>query len=209
METIKLTVYSDYVCPWCYVGQGAVEKLIRDFPVELTWRPFYLRPDTPPEGMELPPHIKAHMAQTNARLKQMANDAGLEMVFPDRIPNTRLAHEATEYANQKGKGLDFHRAVFERYYGRGEDISQWKVLQEVAKEVDLDANEMRQEVESGKFTRIVRDQVNEAAQIGIDGVPTYILNDRYAIVGAQPYENFLRAVEQIQHANGVQSPSKN
>lgn len=209
METLKLTVYSDYVCPWCYVGQGAVEKLTRDYPVELTWRPFYLRPDTPPEGMELPAHVKARMAQMNERFKQMATAAGLKMVFPDRIPNTRLAHEATEYANQKGKGLEFHRGVFDRYYGRGEDVSQWMVLREVALEVGLDADEMQREVESGKFTRIVSDQVNEAAQIGIDGVPTYILNDRYAIVGAQPYENFVSAVEQIEQEIGVRYQKKN
>ena len=209
METLKLTVYSDYVCPWCYVGQGAVEKLARDYPVELTWRPFYLRPDTPPEGMELPAHIKARMAQTNERLKQMATAAGLKMVFPDRIPNTRLAHEATEYANQKGRGLEFHRAVFDRYYGRGEDISQWKVLREIAVEVGLDADEMQREVDSGKFTRIVSDQVNEAAEIGIDGVPTYILNDRYAIVGAQPYENFVGAVGQIENELGVKYQKQN
>jgi predicted DsbA family dithiol-disulfide isomerase len=181
-----------------------VQRLSEDFSVELTWRPFFLRPDTPPDAMELPDHIKSRMAQTNARLKQMANAAGLEMVFPDRIPNTRLAHEATEYAYQQGKGLEFHRAVFDRYYGRGEDISQWKVLRQVAFEVGLDADEMQREVESGTFTETVREQVDEAAQYGIDGVPTYILNDRYAIVGAQPYENFLSALERIERETGVQ-----
>ena len=88
METLKLTIYSDYVCPWCYVGQGAVEKLEQNYALDITWRPYYLRPDTPPEGMELPPHVKAHMAETNSRLKQMADSAGLPMVFPDRLPNT-------------------------------------------------------------------------------------------------------------------------
>jgi len=204
METVKLTIYSDYVCPWCYVGQGAVEKLAQDYALEVTWRPYYLRPDTPPEGMELPPHIKAHMAQTNARLKQMATAAGLPMVFPDRLPNTRLAHEATEYALQNGKGVEFHRAIFDRYYGRGEDISQWKVIQETANELGLDGEEMRREVESGKFTSKVRAQVDEAQEIGIDGVPTYIINDQYAIVGAQPYENFVTALEQIQNETGIQ-----
>ncbi len=208
MKALKLTVFSDYVCPWCYVGQGSVEKLASDYSIELTWRPFYLRPDTPPEGMELPPHIKAHMAQTNARLKQMANMAGLEMVFPERIPNTRLAHEATEYANQKGKGVEFHRAVFDRYYGRGEDISQWKVLEEAATAVMLDAGEMRAAVESGKFTHIVQAQVDEAAQLGVDGVPTYVLDDSYAIVGAQPYENFVKAIQQIERENSVQFQRK-
>jgi predicted DsbA family dithiol-disulfide isomerase len=208
METLKLTVYSDYVCPWCYVGQGAVEKLTQAYAVELTWRPFYLRPDTPPEGTELPANVKAHMAETNEHLKQLANAAGLEMVLPDRIPNTRIAHEATEYANQKGKGLEFHRAVFDRYYGRGEDVSQWMVLRAVALEVGLDADEMQREVESGKFTQIVNDQVNEAVQIGIDCVPTYILNDRYEIVGAQPYEKFAGAVEQIEKETGIRYQKK-
>jgi len=205
MDSVKLTVYSDYVCPWCYVGQGAVEKMMKEYPVEVTWRPFYLRPDTPPEGMDLPKHVKAHMAQTNARLKQMADAAGLEIVFPDRLPNTRLAHEATEYANRKGKGLLFHKKVFNRFYAKGEDIGQWRVLQEAAVEVGLDADEMKLEVESGKYTQIVRGQVEEAAQTGIDGVPTYVLNEEYVIVGAQPYENFIRALTQIQQEKDDQS----
>jgi len=159
--------------------------------------PYYLRPDTPPEGMELPANVRAHMGPMQARLKQMAEVAGLKMVFPSRLPNTRLAHEATEYARQHGKAVEFHRAVFERYYGRGEDISQWNVLQDAAREVGLDADEMRQQVESGKFTATVAEQVRDAALLGVDSVPTYILNDRYAIVGAQPYEVFEQAIQQL------------
>ena len=197
METVKLTIYSDYVCPWCYVGQGAVQKLSQNYPLEVTWMPFYLRPDTPPEGMELPAHVKAHMKGMQTHLVQMANAAGLRMIFPDRIPNTRLAHEATEYARQKGKANEFHQTVFDYYYGQGEDISRWEVLQQAAKDVGLDADEMREQVEQGKFTVLVSEQVRQAAELGIDGVPTYILNDRYAIVGAQPYEVFEQALKQL------------
>lgn len=204
METLKLTIYSDYVCPWCYVGQGAVQKLSQNYPLEVTWMPFYLRPDTPPEGMELPAHVKAHMKGMQTHLVQMANAAGLKMIFPDRIPNTRLAHEATEYARQKGKANEFHQAVFGRYYGRGEDISRWEVLQQAAKEASLDADEMREQVEQGKFTALVSEQVRQAAELGVDGVPTYILNDRYAIVGAQPYEVFEQAILQL--ANEIDKP---
>ena len=197
METLKLTIYSDYVCPWCYVGQGAVQKLSQNYPLDVTWMPFYLRPDTPPEGMELPAHVKAHMKGMQTHLVQMANAAGLRMIFPDRIPNTRLAHEATEYARQKGKANEFHQTVFDCYYGQGEDISRWEVLQQAAKEVGLDADEMREQVEQGKFTVLVSEQVRQSAELGIDGVPTYILNDRYAIVGAQPYEVFEQALKQL------------
>lgn len=176
-----------------------VATLIEKHNAQVEWRPFYLRPDTPPEGMELPEYVKARAAQSNARLKQMANAAGLEMVFPTRIPNTRLAHEVTEYARQRGKGLEFHRIVFDKFYGRGQDISKWEVLRAAAEEAGLDAEEMQRLVETGTYTAAVQSEVNQASQIGVTGVPTYVLNDRYAIVGAQPYEAFLQALRQIEN----------
>jgi predicted DsbA family dithiol-disulfide isomerase len=197
MSQLKLMIFSDYVCPWCYVGQGAVNQLIEDYHAEVEWRPFYLRPDTPPEGMELPDYVKAHMAETHAHLKQMASAAGMEMVFSPRLPNTRIAHEATEYAREKGKQFTFHKVVFDKYYGKGEDISKWDVLKDAATQVGLDADEVQREVDAGKYTATVNALVQEAQDIGVTGVPTYVLNDRYAIVGAQPYEVFLQALEEI------------
>jgi predicted DsbA family dithiol-disulfide isomerase len=196
-QQLKVTIFSDYVCPWCYVGQGVVSRLVEEQHADIEWRPFYLQPDTPPEGMDLPAHVRAHMAETNARLKQMATAAGLEMVFATRLPNTRIAHEATEYAREKGKQMEFHRVVFDKFYGKGEDISHWDVLREAALQVGLDADEMQREVEAGKYTEAVNALVEEAQEIGVTGVPTYVLNGRYAIVGAQPYEAFLKALQQI------------
>ena len=170
---------------------------MKEHGADVDWRPFYLRPDTPPEGMELPDYVKSRMSETNVRLKQMASAAGLEMVFATRIPNTRRAHESTEYAREKGKLLEYHRAVFDKFYGKGEDISQWEVLRDAALQVGLDADEMQREVESGKYTAQVNAMVREAQEIGVSGVPTYVLNDRYAIVGAQPYEAFLQALKQL------------
>ncbi|GAB4418665.1 MAG: DsbA family protein [Anaerolineales bacterium] len=174
-----------------------VAKLIENHNAEVEWRPFYLRPDTPPEGMELPDYVKARAAQSHARLKERANAIGLEMVFAARIPNTRRAHEATEYATQKGKHLEFHRVVFDKFYGHGEDIGTWEVLRAAAKEVGLDADEMQRLVEAGTYTAAVQLEVDRAHQIGVSGVPTYVFNDRYAIVGAQPYEVFLQALERL------------
>jgi len=198
MSQLKLMIFSDYVCPWCYVGQGVVNRLVDEYHADVEWRPFYLRPDTPPEGMELPDYVKAHAAETHTRLKQMATAAGMEMVFSPRLPNTRIAHEATEYAREKGKQFEFHRVVFDKYYGKGEDISKWDVLKDAATQVGLDADEMQREVEAGKYTASVNAMVQEAEDIGVSGVPTYVLNERYAIVGAQPYEAFLQALEEIE-----------
>ncbi|MBC6952309.1 DsbA family oxidoreductase [candidate division KSB1 bacterium] len=175
-----------------------VATLIEKHSAQVEWRPFYLRPDTPPEGMELPDYVRARAAQSQGRLKQMANAYGLEMVFATRIPNTRIAHESTEYARQKGKGFEFHHAVFDKFYGKGEDVSKWNVLRDAALQVGLDADEMQSEVEAGRYTATVNGLVKHASQIGVTGVPTYVLNDHYAIVGAQPYEAFLRAFKQIE-----------
>lgn len=166
--------------------------------MDVDWRPFYLRPDTPPEGMELPEYIKrARDNGSEERLQTIAKLYGMEFKSTERIYNTRLAHEATEYAREHGKGNEFHRVVFRKVYAEGGDPSQWDVLRSAAEEAGLDAEEMHREVESGKYTANVDGQVRWAYQIGVTGVPTYVINDRYAIVGAQPYEVFRNALAQI------------
>ena len=174
-----------------------VEKLKTEHRAEVEWRPFYLRPDTPPEGIELPAYVRARMASTQERLKQMARGAGMEMVFPPRLPNTRLAHEATEYARAHGKHEEFHRIVFRLYYGEGQNISRWEVLRMATQKVGLDPDEMRREVESGRYVATVQGQIATAQALGITGVPTYILDDKYAVVGAQPYEVFQRVMARL------------
>jgi predicted DsbA family dithiol-disulfide isomerase len=175
-----------------------VERLKAEHNVDVEWRPFYLYFDTPPEGRELPERIKRARANgSEERLRQIAESYGMEFVSTKRIYNTRLAHEATEYARVHGKGNEFHKVVFRKVYAEGQDPSQWDVLRSAAEEVGLDAEEMQREVESEKYMATVVDQVRWAYQIGITGVPTYVINNRYAIVGAQPYEVFKSALEQI------------
>ena len=175
-----------------------VAKLEKEYEVEVEWRPFYLRPDTPEEGMDLPEYIKkARLNGSDERLSQMAAGYGMQFVSTERIYNTRLAHEATEYAKRHGQGNTFHKVVFRKVYGEGLDISDWAVLRAAAAEVGLDAAEMQAQVQSGTFTHEVAGQVQEAYQIGVSGVPTYVINDRHALVGAQPYEVFKRALAQI------------
>jgi len=166
--------------------------------VDVEWRPFYLRPDTPPEGMDLPEYIQRARANgSEERLRLMANAHGMEFRSTERIYNTRLAHEATEYAREHGRGNEFHKVLFRKVYAEGQDPSHWNVLRFAADEVGLNPDEMQREVESEKYTATVADQVKWAYQIGVTGVPTYVINNRYAIVGAQPYEVFKDALEQI------------
>lgn len=166
--------------------------------MDVEWRPFYLYFDTPPEGKDLPDYVKRARANgSEERLRSIADSYRMKFVSTKRIYNTRLAHEATEYAREHNMGNEFHRVIFRKVYAEGQDISQWDVLRSAAEEVGLDAEEMQRDVESGKYKGNVEEQVRWAYQIGVTGVPTYLINDRYAIVGAQPYEVFRSALEQI------------
>jgi predicted DsbA family dithiol-disulfide isomerase len=194
----KLTIFSDYICPWCYVGQGVVEQLKQEHQVEVEWRPFYLMPDTPPEGMDLPEYIRRARANgSEERLAELATLHGMKFTSTKRIYNTRLAHEATEYAREQGRANEFHKIVFRKVYAEGLNPADWQVLRDAAEEAGLNADEMQGQVEAGRYTAEVAGQVEQAYQLGISGVPTYVLNHRYALVGAQPYEVFKRALAQL------------
>jgi predicted DsbA family dithiol-disulfide isomerase len=181
-----------------------VDQLKTEHNVDVEWRPFYLRPDTPPEGLDLPEYIlRARSKGSDERLRSMANMHGMEFKSTERIYNTRIAHEATEYAREHGKAIEFHHVVFRKVYADGFDISKWDVLRSAAEEVGLDADDMQTVVDSGRYTVQVVEQVQWAQQIGVTGVPTYVINDRYAIVGAQPYEAFKNALAQIANMKGA------
>jgi predicted DsbA family dithiol-disulfide isomerase len=175
-----------------------VEKLKQEYNVDVDWRPFYLYWDTPTEGRELPPYVlRARAGGSEERLKNIALSYGMNFRSTERIYNTRLGHEATEYAREHGKANEFHKALFHRVYAEGQDPSRWPVLRAAAEEVGLNADEMQQLVESKRYTDYVEEQVRWAQQIGVTGVPTYVIDERYAIVGAQPYDVFKSALTRI------------
>jgi len=175
-----------------------VEKLKEEYNIDVEWRPFYLYWDIPAEGKELPDYVKRARANgSEQRLEAIATSYRMDFKSTARIYSTRLAHEATEYARENGKANEFHKTLFRKVYAKGQDPSQWAVLRATAEEVGLNPEEMQQLVESNKYTGYVEEQVRWAQQIGVTGVPTYVINDRYAVVGAQPYEVFKNALIRI------------
>jgi predicted DsbA family dithiol-disulfide isomerase len=175
-----------------------VERLKQEYNIDVEWRPFYLYWDIPPEGKDLPEYVRrARAGGSEERLSSIAKSYGMDFKSTERIYNTRLAHEATEYAREQGRSNEFHKALFRKVYAEGQDPSQWSVLRSTAEEVGLNGDEMQQLVESNRYTGYVEEQVRWAQQIGVTGVPTYVINERYAVVGAQPYEVFKNTLTQI------------
>ncbi len=163
----------------------------------MEWEPFFLRPDAPEEGWALPAHIKAKLATAHNPVQQRAKALGITIKERDWIPNSRRAHEATEYARTQGKLDPFHASVLRRYWSEGADISDFAVLREAAKEAGLDPDAMQAALESGQFTSEVKDRVAEAYDSGIHAVPSFVFDGRYLVQGAQEARVFEQVLEQL------------
>src|SRR6266508_1076588 len=172
---------------------------MEEFAVEFDVRAFDLRPGIPPEGISreeatrgrvYPPGYLDHLSQT-------AHDSGIEMKQPPLIPNTRKAHEATEFARGAGQLLPFHRAVFRAYWEGEENIGDVAVLLRTGAECGLDAEAMRAALDEGRYAAEVEGQIAWTRAAGITGVPTFIFDERFALVGAQDYEVFRDVARRI------------
>jgi predicted DsbA family dithiol-disulfide isomerase len=194
---IPIRVWSDFVCPWCYVGLAELEKIRPDFDVAVEWKSFYLRPDTPAEGLALPPAILARIRDPRNPLKARAAKLGLVMKERDVIPSTRRAHQAAQWAHSQGKRDAMHTQILRHYWTLGEDIGQWPALRAAAQDAGLDPNAMQVAVESGRFEAEVERDIDEAARLGIHAVPTFVLGKDVGIQGAQEAEVFREALREL------------
>jgi predicted DsbA family dithiol-disulfide isomerase len=189
---LHIRVISDYICPWCYIGLTRVERLMNEFAVEFDVGAYELRPGLPPEGLPrdqvyanrvYPPGYLDNMRQT-------AREAGIEMKRPALIPNTRKAHEATEFAKEAGRLLPFHRAVFRAYWEDEGNIGDVEVLCRIGAECGLEAAELRAALADGRYAASIDEQIDWTRPAGITGVPTFVFEDKFSVVGAQEYEVF-------------------
>ena len=159
------------------------------------WKPFELRPGTPPEG--IPRSDRKPGGELSEPLRSAALEAGLtRMRRAPFIANSRPALEAAEFAKEIGLHDPYHRATFSAYFDEQRNIGDRAVLKDIVDRVGLDWTVLEERLETGYYRELVVRQIHQAYQLGISGVPAYIV-DRYLIVGAQPYEVFERAMARI------------
>lgn len=188
-RAIRLLVVSDYICPWCYIGFTRIEQLRREFAIDLDLGAYELRPGIPPEGISRAEASKGRVYPPGylENLRNLALESGIDMKRPAIVPNTRKAHEATEFAREHGKTWEVHRALFHAYFEEERNIGDLDVLCEVVAGVGVDGDELRAALAEGRYSGEVERQLAWARAAGITGVPTAIFEGKFAIVGAQEY----------------------
>ena len=155
-----------------------------------------LRPDTPKEGADRPARPGESPDELSEPLRGQARDSGLVMRPPSRTPNTLYSLEATEYAQQHGKFIEFHHAAYKALWEDGKDIGQIEVLEGIANSVGLEGEDMSRALESGTHSQTVMAQYREALQYGINGIPTFLVGN-LLFTGAHPYPIFKQAMERF------------
>jgi len=205
---LKIDIVSDVVCPWCYIGKKRIEnalELVPDVPVEVIFRPFFLNPWVPREGISREAYLTAKFGSVDAyqgiagRVVAAAAEEGLSY-RPDlvkRQPNTIDCHRLIHWAEAIGKASEMKQQLMELYFRDGGDLTDIDVLVRVAADVGLDGDDVRKRLATDEDVELISGQAREASDKGISGVPTFVFAQKYAVSGAQSAELLARVIRQV------------
>jgi predicted DsbA family dithiol-disulfide isomerase len=205
---VRIDVVSDVVCPWCFIGKRRLEKALAiasDVPVEVHWRPYFLNDWIPVEGIGRDQYLTTKFGSPERyqgiaqRVRAAAAAEGLDYAVDkiSRQPNTRDAHRLIRWADGIGKAADMKQRLMDLYFTEGADLSNRAVLVQAAADVGLDPEDVRAALDSDKDIAEIEQEVEAAKEAGIQGVPYFILDGKYAISGAQAPEALAQAIEQV------------
>ena len=204
-----IDVYSDVICPWCYVGKRRLERALKQLngsvPVHISWRPFQLNPTMPKSGMDRRQYLEAKFGGPEAAqsIYDQVATAGAAERIPfafDRIvrtPNTFTAHRLIWLAGHRGTQDEIVEMLFRHYFVEGGDIGNVDTLSHAAANAGLDRATVEAFLNSDEGVESVKAEEAAGHRLGIRGVPYFILNGTAALSGAQPPEQFLAAFRQI------------
>jgi predicted DsbA family dithiol-disulfide isomerase len=205
---MQIDIYSDIVCPWCYVGKRRLERALTSVgsDVHVTWRPFQLNPTMSLDGMDRSAYLKAKFGSLEAfgRMEEQLLAAGVDEQISfafekiQRTPNTFAAHRLVWYAAQQGKQDEVVETLFRAYFLEGKNIGDVKTLTHVAAEAGLDRTETDTFLASEKGVVEVKGEEAVGRRLGISGVPYFVLNGSISISGAQSPDILVSAIRQAE-----------
>jgi predicted DsbA family dithiol-disulfide isomerase len=211
MQTVSIDIVSDVVCPWCYLGKARLDQAIADVASELQvavqWRPYQLNPDLPPEGVDHKQHLAAKLGgqaavdKAHETLKALGNADGIAFDF-DAVkisPNTLDAHRLIRWAATNGEVTQSAvvSLLFKANFEDGRNVGDQAVLLDIAAEAGLDRPVIAALLNSDADKDAVKEEIGMAREMGVTGVPCFILDGQYAVMGAQSVEVLSNALREI------------
>jgi predicted DsbA family dithiol-disulfide isomerase len=200
---MQIEIWSDVVCPWCYIGKRRLERALGEFEhadeVEVTWRSFQLNPDAPATAVPTRDYLAQRFgpqAQAmTARVADLARAEGLELNFGRALTvNTFDAHRALHLATERNVASAAEERLMRAHFAEGADLSDPETLASLLGEAGLDPDAVRMVLKGTEYADAVRAEADEAYALGANGVPFFVIDRKYGIPGAQPAEVFLGAL---------------
>lgn len=205
---VKLDIFSDPVCPWCYIGKGLLDRALEgrpDHTLMIEWHPFQLNPDMAADGADRAAYLEARFGGRDkavaiyARVEQAAKDAGLIIDFAamKRMPNTLNAHRVIHWAGLEGRQGAMVSALFRAFFREGRDIGDSATLATLAGEagMELDVTARLLASDADRADILARD--GHARSRGVTAVPTFVIANQYALSGAQPVDLWHQVIDEI------------
>jgi predicted DsbA family dithiol-disulfide isomerase len=206
-KRVVIDVISDVVCPWCYLGKRRLEaalKLRPNVDSEIHWRPYFLNPQVPREGMARTDYLSRKFGSderfrpAHERLSKLGKEEGVEFHFEkiQRQPNTLDVHRVIHWAEETGNGSAVVEAIFRDFFTKGVDLTDNEALISAATAGGLNAEDVRRDLASERDLEFIQKAAASAADGGISGVPFFIFNSSFAVAGAQTPDQLAQAIDQ-------------
>ncbi|MBU3213845.1 DsbA family oxidoreductase [Clostridium estertheticum] len=205
---MKIEIWSDYACPYCYIGKRRLEKALESFSdrkdIEISFKSFELDPSASYKTTTNTRErisVKYRMSSEKAQqmidsITEYAKSVGLDFNYGKvRYTNTFDAHRIAKYAETKGKGIEISEKLLHAYFTENKQMSDHRVLTDIAIEFGLDKLEVEDILNGKKFAQDVRNDEYEAGKLGIQAVPFFLINEKYSISGAQSSRVFKKVIE--------------
>jgi predicted DsbA family dithiol-disulfide isomerase len=205
---IKLYIFSDPVCPWCYIGKARLDRALEqrpNHPFDIEWHPFMLNPDMPAGGMDRRAYLEAKFGgkegavQAYMPVVREAEASGLNINF-DAIthqPNTLDAHRLIHWAGLEQRQTAIVSRLFKAYFVEGRDIGDHGVLADIAEGAEMDREMILRLLESGADADDIRARDIDAREKGVNAVPTFVIANQHVVPGAQPTDLWLKVIDEI------------
>ena len=194
---LKIAMFSDFICPFCYIGFEVMRQLKPEFNFELEWRGFEIHPDWPAEGIAPERAMRGGDAESRKaawqRILEMADSIGLKMNAPALMTNSHTALKVAEYARETELSSAFDERVYRAYFQEGANIGNPAVVISLAKEVGLDESAVIEAIGSPKYEMKLKNNTLVGNQRGVDGVPTFFIGE-YALRGAQSIDTMRKVL---------------
>ena len=205
---VQLDIFSDPVCPWCYLGKANLDRALEahpDHPFRVEWHPFQLNSDMPPEGVDKHAYLlarfgsEAQLQAIHQRFRDIARQNGVRMDpdTPKRIPNTLNAHRVIHWAGLEGRQTLVVACLMRAYWVEGRDIGNLGVLADIAAGAGMDRAMVTRLLASDADLDVIKAREAHARQRGVSAVPTFLIDNKYVVSGAQPPDMWGKAIAEM------------